>query len=903
MIGGAALADSSQPVGSGSVTPATIQQRVTQANPEADVLSSGGRVRRIYGTTLATGNTPEAAGEAFCEQYAQAMGVELADLKPQASHLPKGQHIMPAMYDPASDDYRFHVVNYSQYRDGIKVFRSRLTLLVRNEANHPVVLANPDVRQLGNFEVDAVVANQAALDVNEIQDGRFAGGHVLESNKVIWAGVNGTNKEPRLADRLVVENGIEQWLVVLDSETGELLYDEMLIYFGGVSGEADGNATDGVGAAPCEPEVMMPLPFLQINSGGTEVFAGADGSFSFPAGTAGGTFQASLTGEWFFVNDDLNNDASVSVPANNGAQLVFNDANNDEGVRAQVNAYVEANRTRQFALTYNPDYPTLDQGDFQINVNRTDGFCPGNAWYSSFDTTINFCLSGGGHPNTSFASVIQHEFGHHLVEAAGSGQGAYGEGMSDTVSALMLQSPLLGLGFFGDCDTALRNADNDCQYQPNGCSTCGSGSHACGQLLSGCVWDMYEALQESDPNNAVDIASNLTINSILMHTDSSIEPGIAIDFLTLDDDDDDIGNGTPHAAQIVEGFSQHNMIDQLSFEFPEGQPEMIDPSGGTTVKFEVVSEFADPIEDSVQFLVDTGDGFVTKDVEPLGGNLFEGTFPGAECGEEVEYYFAATSSLGGEDTFPEDAPEGTSTAVAIVGFDNTFVDDFESDEGWTVEDSVGLSTGTWERGTPVGGGDRGDPPNDADGSGQAYLTENVDGNSDIDGGSTTLISPVLDAGVSMPTLQYSRWYSNAEGDAPFQDVFTVEISDDGGDTWQILEQVGPDGPAVTGGWFLQTHNLNEIDGFEPNDQFRVRFIAEDAEPGSIVEAGVDGVRVASMLCGDKVDPDIDGNGVVDVNDLLMLLADWGLCDGCAADLDGNGAVDVNDLLELLAAWG
>ena len=44
---------------------------------------------------------------------------------------------------------------------------------------------------------------------------------------------------------------------------------------------------------------------------------------------------------------------------------------------------------------------------------------------------------------------------------------------------------------------------------------------------------------------------------------------------------------------------------------------------------------------------------------------------------------------------------------------------------------------------------------------------------------------------------------------------------------------------------------------------------------------------------------------VDVQDLLMVLADWGPCvpgDLCSADTDLNGAVDVTDLLEVLASW-
>jgi hypothetical protein len=46
--------------------------------------------------------------------------------------------------------------------------------------------------------------------------------------------------------------------------------------------------------------------------------------------------------------------------------------------------------------------------------------------------------------------------------------------------------------------------------------------------------------------------------------------------------------------------------------------------------------------------------------------------------------------------------------------------------------------------------------------------------------------------------------------------------------------------------------------------------------------------------------DINGDGLVDVVDVLALLAAWGT-DG--ADINGDGITDVVDLLVLIAAWG
>jgi hypothetical protein len=48
--------------------------------------------------------------------------------------------------------------------------------------------------------------------------------------------------------------------------------------------------------------------------------------------------------------------------------------------------------------------------------------------------------------------------------------------------------------------------------------------------------------------------------------------------------------------------------------------------------------------------------------------------------------------------------------------------------------------------------------------------------------------------------------------------------------------------------------------------------------------------------------DVNGDGVVDLGDLLALLGAWGEGGG-DADLNDDGVVDVSDLLLLLAAWG
>ena len=49
--------------------------------------------------------------------------------------------------------------------------------------------------------------------------------------------------------------------------------------------------------------------------------------------------------------------------------------------------------------------------------------------------------------------------------------------------------------------------------------------------------------------------------------------------------------------------------------------------------------------------------------------------------------------------------------------------------------------------------------------------------------------------------------------------------------------------------------------------------------------------------------DVNTDGMIDVNDLLAVLAAWGGCPACPEDITGDDLVNVDDLLALLAAWG
>ncbi len=590
-------AGSREPVETDSVRQAVTQLKAV--HPSAHARVQGSRVRRVYGV-VGTGPTPESAAEKFRQTSAAALGVAPGDLvptkgrhaaQPQVARQLKGGAASAAdgiglMFDPTTGRHKFRLYAYDQQRDGIPVFRAGLRTLVRQDGDNPVVWANTDLRPLGRFRAPATLRTPPAdpdkslLALRKspaLARQRLPAPPALTNfstpTPTVFAGVGDQVVAPRMAVTYTAHaaTGPGKWTFVADAETGDVLYIESNLHFN-VDGRVEGVVVAGTEAMECGTLAVEPLPDIRVTSTAGDATTDATGAFSIvESGSGTVTVTSAITGQYFTVNDASGNPAllSLTVTPPGPANFLHEDpANPPELVLAQLNAYKHANEIRALVLDHVPEYPVIsDELGFQINVNRTgesiNDLCPGTggAWYDGdrYPASINFCQRTAERANTAIGTIVHHEYGHHLIDVAGSGQAEYGEGMADTVALLFTKDPRLGIGYDLVCGEPMRLADRFCEFSETECSSCGPGVNDCGALLSGTIWDIWQNLDVTEPEDADDIIRSLALSSIPMHTGSGIDSTIAVDLLTLDDDDGMLENGTPHYEEICSAFQLHGM--------------------------------------------------------------------------------------------------------------------------------------------------------------------------------------------------------------------------------------------------------------------------------------------------------------------------------------------------------
>jgi choice-of-anchor B domain-containing protein len=192
---------------------------------------------------------------------------------------------------------------------------------------------------------------------------------------------------------------------------------------------------------------------------------------------------------------------------------------------------------------------------------------------------------------------------------------------------------------------------------------------------------------------------------------------------------------------------------------------------------------------------------------------------------------------------------GGSPSVTIE-LEKGYYDDYVLNFGWT--NSSTATSGTWERGEPIGTYDFfGDPvaPEDdltGDIGDQCYVTGNGGGgigDDDVDGGSVVLTSPVMDLTTYVdPVVKYYRWFANTGGSGSPNDELKIEITN--GTSSFTLRTITS--PSVN--WVQDTFHLVGLvpSGFI-NSTMRLRVTATDNPSGHVTEGAIDQFEVVDGM--------------------------------------------------------
>jgi len=212
--------------------------------------------------------------------------------------------------------------------------------------------------------------------------------------------------------------------------------------------------------------------------------------------------------------------------------------------------------------------------------------------------------------------------------------------------------------------------------------------------------------------------------------------------------------------------------------------------------------------------------------------------------ETLRWFVGARSTDGILWTLPATAPYDHFDTLIAEGEAVIFEDDFETDKGWTVGSPTDTATaGIWLRADPVESAVS--PEDDHTPAGTlCYVTGGPQ--EDIDGGLTTVSSPLIDlASWADPRVDF--WlYFRRDGLAQAVDQLRVEVSNDGGAQWTTMEVIRKVDGVSEAAWVH--HSYRVADWLTPTATCRIRFRAGDSNLATAVKALLDDFRVTEELC-------------------------------------------------------
>ncbi len=725
-------------------------------------------------------------------------------------------------------------VRYAQRLGGLDVEGAQVNVLV-DGVGRLLSVHSTAVPNVANIASQPAISPESALGI--------AGDDFLARHSVGSADAT----RPDLVARVLVMDGLRTaraaWSIDLrrdiaddapiverywiDALNGSILAIENQVHHFDVTGTVVSKATPGtVPDWPSNPETDQVVRFARVQSSAGTVTTDANGVFTFP----GVNTPLSVTVTYYGTHADVQNLAGAEfaltqvVPANTPTTLTMNAAPTD-AVTAQANAMIGISRIRDWIRAINPSDVTMETR-FLANVN-VSGTC--NAFFDG--TSVRFFMAGGGCPNMSYSTIIGHEMGHWLNVLYGSGNSSdgIGEGNADVWAMYVYDDPIVGTDFFG-VGSPLRTGLNNSPFCGDASPGCHGGAHANGEPWMGAAWKVRNRLNQTNGNALGDaIANSVFLGWMNSYNQTQLRSIIETQWLTLDDNDGNLDNGTPHYADIDGGFRDQGFpgvtLIPLAVSGVTALTDTENEVGPYVVDANISANFNPPLTAAtLRWRVGAG-AFQDVAMTPLGGDAYRATIPGQNDPALVQYYVHAVDSIARVATWPSSAPEqlqsfdvGTLNPIVLYTFDagatgwttGTVGDSSNPESDWTLSVPQG-------KGGLVGGVEWRDPSAAFSGFG---CFGNDLGNGANDGAYSAnvhsyLRSPVLNlTGRDNVRLRFQSWLS-VDGNALDQARVLVN---------GVQFYVNPAAPRSDKAWGMQEFDISSVAANNPSVQveFRLR---------------------------------------------------------------------------------
>ncbi len=280
----------------------------------------------------------------------------------------------------------------------------------------------------------------------------------------------------------------------------------------------------------------------------------SDGAFAW-TGTGNASVVTGLTGSLVRVVNQAGALASATLSAQPTGTVRWSLATDEFG-DAQVAAFIHASIGKAKARALVPSLASWLDSSLGVYVNEA-GSC--NALSTGDD--LHFYRKSAACENTArLADVVYHELGHsvHLnaiVPGAGAYNGSLSEGLADYFAASITEDPGIGRGFTFD-DEPVRELD-PAGFERVWPTDRGTTPHQTGLIISNALWDLRKGLIQKLGATAGAARADALFVGVMQRAPDVTAAYVAA--LTADDDDGNLGNGTPNSCAIELAFGKHGL--------------------------------------------------------------------------------------------------------------------------------------------------------------------------------------------------------------------------------------------------------------------------------------------------------------------------------------------------------